>query len=346
MARLRLRIRLPSGQSTLDASTMGELTAHINGALETTSSYTLLAGYPPQPIEPLPAAEEALSNFLKSGDTIVVRVGAPAAVAVPVAPPPAPLLKRPAPEQPAPAAAAGDMEDEEMQVALALSLGQAAPAGLMAGADGTDGAERITRRVVPADNSCLFAAVAHAMHGNAGRRERADGLRQVVAGAVRADPIQFSEAMLGQDPDAYCAWITRHDTWGGHIELAILSKHFGVEIAAFDIQTTRVDLYGQGEEYPTRILLLYDGVHYDLLVKTLFDGAPEELDVSVFDAHTVDVAMVEAHSLVAEQHGLRKFTDTSKFTLRCLVCQKGLVGEAGALEHAKSTGHANFCEFK
>ena len=32
--------------------------------------------------------------------------------------------------------------------------------------------------------------------------------------------------------------------------------------------------------------------------------------------------------------------------LRCLVCQKGLVGEAGALEHAKSTGHANFCEFK
>ena len=238
------------------------------------------------------------------------------------------------------------------QFLLALALELESISGIWAlacdtdGIDGTDGAERITRRVVPADNSCLFAAVAHAMHGNAGRRERADGLRQVVAGAVRADPIQFSEAMLGQDPDAYCAWITRHDTWGGHIELAILSKHFGVEIAAFDIQTTRVDLYGQGEEYPTRILLLYDGVLYDLLVKTLFDGAPEELDVSVFDAHTVDVAMVEAHSLVAEQHGLRKFTDTSKFTLRCLVCQKGLVGEAGALEHAKSTGHANFCEFK
>ena len=134
MVRLRLRIRLPSGQTTLDASTMGELTAHINGALETTSSYTLLAGYPPQPIEPLPAAEEALSNFLKSGDTIVVRVGAPAAVAVPVAPPPAPPLKRPASEQPAPAAD-GDIEDEEMRIALALSLGQAAPAGLMAGAD-------------------------------------------------------------------------------------------------------------------------------------------------------------------------------------------------------------------
>mmetsp|Transcript_24102 Transcript_24102/g.61600 ORF Transcript_24102/g.61600 Transcript_24102/m.61600 type:complete len:142 (-) Transcript_24102:541-966(-) len=129
-------------------------------------------------------------------------------------------------------------------------------------------------------------------------------------------------------------------------QLAILSAHFGMEIAAFDIQTQRVDVFGQGSGHPTRVMLLYDGVHYDLIVKTLFDGAPEELDICTFDAATMDAAMAEASILVAEAYKARKFTDTSNFTLRCLVCQKGLVGEAGALEHAKSTGHANFTEYQ
>ena len=55
------------------------------------------------------------------------------------------------------------------------------------------------------------------------------------------------------------------------------------------------------------------------------------------DTHT---AMVER----AQKAG--KFTDTANFTLKCLVCQRGLKGEAEAVEHAKSTGHTNFSEFK
>ena len=47
MATLRLRVRLPNGQSTVTASTVGELTAHISGQLEAHATYTLLAGYPP-----------------------------------------------------------------------------------------------------------------------------------------------------------------------------------------------------------------------------------------------------------------------------------------------------------
>ena len=30
----------------------------------------------------------------------------------------------------------------------------------------------------------------------------------------------------------------------------------------------------------------------------------------------------------------------------CLVCQKGLTGQAGAMEHAKETGHGNFAEYR
>lgn len=323
---VRLRIRLPSGNSTLTAVTVRELSDHIDDALGPNVGWTLLSGYPPAPTE-LPASDEQLSTFLNSGDTVVVRQSS---APPPLAPATAPTLSQ---------------EDEEMRLAMALSLGQAPPVESRAPPLAADGGERLVRRVIPADNSCLFAAVAHATQGSAGRRQRADKLRQVVSDAVLADGEQFSEAMLGRPPAEYASWVLQQDSWGGGIELAILSNHFGIEIAAFDIQTKRVDRFGMDGGYATRAMLLYDGIHYDLIVKQLVSGASEELDVSIFDA-TDDAAMVEAERLVAEQHKARKFTDTSKFTLRCLVCQSGLVGEAGALEHAKKTGHANFCEFR
>ena len=86
-------------------------------------------------------------------------------------------------------------------------------------------------------------------------------------------------------------------------------------------------------------------MHYDLVVKELFEGAPEELDVCVFPIAEAEMLLPQANALVAEAHRKRKFTDTSKFTLRCLVCQQGLVGQEGAMEHAKKTGHGNFCEY-
>ena len=43
------------------------------------------------------------------------------------------------------------------------------------------------------------------------------------------------------------------------------SRHFGREIAAHDIQTKRCDVYGQGKGYRERVMLIYDGLHYDAL---------------------------------------------------------------------------------
>ncbi len=54
---------------------------------------------------------------------------------------------------------------------------------------------------------------------------------------------------LAQDPSK----------WGGAIELSILSRHLGREIAAFDIQTQRVDIYGQDAGYGERVMVIYDG---------------------------------------------------------------------------------------
>ena len=42
-------------------------------------------------------------------------------------------------------------------------------------------------------------------------------------------------------------------------------RFFGREIAAYDIQTKRCDVYGQDEGHSERVMLVYDGLHYDAL---------------------------------------------------------------------------------
>lgn len=107
----------------------------------------------------------------------------------------------------------------------------------------------------------------------------------------------------------------------------------------------RADIFGQGRGYTQRALLLYDGIHYDILVRTLFSGAPAELDVTVFPVGD-ELAVAQAQAVAAEVCAARDFTDTASFTIRCLVCQKGLKGEAEAVEHAKATSHTNFSEYR
>lgn len=60
-----------------------------------------------------------------------------------------------------------------------------------------------------------------------------------------------------------------------------MRRHYGREIAAFDIHTQRVDVYGEDAGYDERVLLLYDGLHYDALALAQYPGAPEAMDVSI-----------------------------------------------------------------
>ncbi|KAK0600336.1 hypothetical protein LWI29_013892 [Acer saccharum] len=164
----------------------------------------------------------------------------------------------------------------------------------------------VVRRVIPSDNSCLFNAVGYVMDHD---KNKAPELRQVIAATVVSDPIKYSEAFLGKPNEEYCSWILDSEKWGGAIELSILADYYGREIAAYDIQTTRCDLYGQ---------------------MSPFDGAPEEFDHTIFPVRSYrTIGPVEglAHNLVKEQHRKRSFTDTARFTLRCGVCQIGVVGQ-------------------
>ena len=206
----------------------------------------------------------------------------------------------------------------------------------------------VVRRIVADDNSCLFSAVGYVSRGT---RSAASSLRSIVATAVLADPIEWNEAVLGKDPEEYATWIQDPRRWGGAIELSILSKHLRKEVAAFDIQTQRVDVYGHGEGYTERVMVVYDGLHYDALAVAASPGAPESKDVTSLrvcdpgERGTVERVMEGARRLVAAAHASRQFTDTANFTLRCSVCRIGLRGEKEAMSHAQSSGHSQFEEY-
>lgn len=204
----------------------------------------------------------------------------------------------------------------------------------------------IVRRVIPSDNSCLFNAVGYVMEHD---KHKAPELRQVIAATVSSDPVKYNEAFLGKPNDEYSSWILDSEKWGGAIELAILSDYYGREIAAYDIQTTRCDVYGQDQNYSERVMLIYDGLHYDALAMSPFERAPEEFDQTIFAVHsdrTIGPVEGLALNFVKEQHRQRKFTDTANFTLRCGVCQIGVKGQKEAVAHAQATGHANFQEYR
>ena len=53
------------------------------------------------------------------------------------------------------------------------------------------------------------------------------------------------------------------ESWGGELELIVLSEHFDAHFIAIDIQTGRAYIYGEGR--PRRGMLIFDGAHYDAL---------------------------------------------------------------------------------
>jgi len=94
-----------------------------------------------------------------------------------------------------------------------------------------------------------------------------------------------------------------------------------------------------------RVMMIYYGIHYVPLALTFDEGLPEDADVTIFSV--ADEYVIEkAHEVAKTCKEKKQFTDTTTFTLQCLVCYQGVVGQEGAMQHAKETGHANFAEFQ
>ncbi|KAF3049240.1 ubiquitin-specific protease otu1 [Didymella keratinophila] len=325
---IRIRLQAPNGQHTLqldDNAAVSDLLSAITNATDL-PLYDLKWGFPPQPLDP---SLYGLSTLLK--DTDLKLNGASIKVI---------------------GQATGDpsekKKEEEAQAATSQS---AAPLSLQRKEQPAlkdtpevfvpDRSGTMVLRVMPDDNSCMFRAL-----GSAVLTDTLDSmteLRSMVAQGVQRDPILYNEAILGRSPDEYCKWISYSDSWGGGIELSILSQEFDVEIASIDVQTLRVDRFNEGR--PRRCVLVYSGIHYDTIA-FVPSGSPTynpENDVKLFDSND-DVILEAARELCGQLKKQKYYTDTQKFDIKCNKCGWRGAGERGAVQHAEETGHVDFGE--
>ncbi|XP_037817883.1 ubiquitin thioesterase OTU1 [Lucilia sericata] len=197
----------------------------------------------------------------------------------------------------------------------------------------------LLKKVVPADNSCLFTSVRFVLNGKVDN-EGSEMMRHIIAQEVAANPQEYNDAVLGKSNAEYCSWIQKPDSWGGAIEVAILSSYYGIEIDVVDIQNAIINRFGEDKNYGLRVFLLFDGIHYDpLYMETDGGGAP----ATIFPVEEMGVYQ-QAEQLAKEAKSSRQFTNVDKFSLRCLQCDVMLVGQLQATQHAKATGHTNFGE--
>ena len=95
-------------------------------------------------------------------------------------------------------------------------------------------------------------------------------MRDIIAAVVMSDPVNFSEAFLGKTNNAYCHWIMKPDSWGGAIEISILSQYFNVEIAVVDPQSCRFDRFGEDKFYEERIFVIQHKAYFLIKLKPDF----------------------------------------------------------------------------
>ena len=196
--------------------------------------------------------------------------------------------------------------------------------------------ELIFKRLeIPSDNSCLFHAVG-LISGLGG----ASKMRKIAAELIDKDSSTFSDAILGQPREKYKAWIADKNSWGGAIELGVLSAALGIELVAIEVRGGHVYTFGQG--FQLRGYLVFDGVHYDVIYASNKINSVSKYLFKVND----EKANKSALAIVEELRRLRQFVDTTNFTIVCGSCNLALKGEAEARVHATTTGHTDFREVK
>ena len=192
----------------------------------------------------------------------------------------------------------------------------------------------IKKKDIPADNSCLFNAVNFAINGSA---ENPEIIRDIIVSEISSNPDQYNAAILGRPPEEYCKWISNKETWGGGIELSILSKFFNIQIGVADIQFITIEYFGNSNKC---IYLLYNNIHYDVFYKE------ENGKISgIFDTYDTNIKR-EVMDICMQFQKFENFTDLKNFDIKCMQCGELMKGQNEVIEHSKKTGHFNFNEIK
>ncbi|KAI1803557.1 OTU-domain-containing protein [Daldinia bambusicola] len=345
---MRFRFKAPSGGGTVelgDGSTVHELVEAIKSATGLTD-VTVKYGWPPKALTAEQAELSAQSLGLHRENLTVVPVENGSTAASQTTQP----TPEPATTTTTPAAALPGLESSSSGKQKSTKTKGIKDQNISVSMPETG--STLVLRVMPDDNSCLFTAVGGALRGlrsDPSEIFTPDALRRLVVDHIRAHPEKYSAVILGKSPDAYCAGMLRPDTWGGEIELAIVSEIFHLEIDVIDVKTGTVYRVGEGNGYPLRCVLVYSNVHYDRVAEIFVEGQEEmEFDVTRWAAdessdHIIAHAQEMCRKLKEDHH---YYTDTSDFVVMCNECGWIGQGQKALAEHSLSTRHSDISEIK
>lgn len=193
---------------------------------------------------------------------------------------------------------------------------------------------------IPNDNSCLFTAIDYLINGNY-RINAASDLREKCVQTILSNSEKYNALYLNQEPSEYCSWILLDSSWGGEIEINILSELFNVSIIVIPLESLRPLRYSPEFNSIGVIFLIYTGQHYDAIIseslQTLFQYQNEN-DLLILENLALECCRIEKEKWEVE---LR--TRTRK-KIRCSGC--GIIVENGVefQRHCEEVDHSDdFC---
>ena len=198
------------------------------------------------------------------------------------------------------------------------------------------------RRYVNADNSCLFSTIAYLIDKDNFNENSGLIYRIMIVDYIKDNEI--SNDILGMEKDEYIKKISEQTTWGGAIELKLFSDIYQIEIASLDVQSGRIDIFGETNDYDRRIYILYNGIHYDPLVMNTNENADTKEDITIFSPYD-DNKLVIFKDYVEDIKSTGDFVDLSNINnYKCNMCNEEYQCEEDAMIHGQTTDHWSFTQ--
>lgn len=305
---MRLKVVTKKDQAVLsidDESIVEQLLDKLvqEGIVQNEDEFNIKAGFPPKNLD-LVGGNKLLDLGVRAGDKLIIeeiKKGSDDVV-----------------EEPAPA--------KKQKIELT-------PKSIEKGAKSVPfGDGSVDLHTIPDNNSCLFESLKYLTKTSV-------DLREIVAQYIMADPINYNDAILGKPVEEYVQWITKKTSWGGAIELQILSSFLNVTVNSIDVETGRVDSFNpDASKY---IVVLYTGIHYDAVV---FKEHGKETTIFDKTSKLGSDFIGGAKSLAKGLNHKGYVTNTNTFKVKCKTCGSVLDGEKGVTEHASKAGHFDFGE--
>ena len=184
-SKVSLRVKCEGGQGVVRGlDSEDSLEKLISHSLETLGkedcqqNIKLLSGFPPKPLDISDRDKSISSVGIRSGDTIIFQVSNNSSTSSTTSSTPsAPPVKQSHHQS------EGETSSKRLK---------------------TENNARLERKVVPADNSCLFTSINYCMSGLVVESQHSRFMREVIASVVSEDREKYSDAILGRSNDDYC----------------------------------------------------------------------------------------------------------------------------------------------